>query len=65
MVRIRRRIEICDGCMYLTRNTSSSYYCECDGTDGKLRQAVPIIFVGVCIAGFLVAGITYGVIHLF
>ena len=31
----------------------------------KLRQAVPIIFVGVCIAGFLVAGITYGVIHLF
>ena len=31
----------------------------------KLRQAVPIIFVGVCIAGFLVAGITYGVIHIF
>ena len=31
----------------------------------KLRQAVPIIFVGVCIAGFLVAGITYGVSHIF
>lgn len=31
----------------------------------KLRQAVPIIFVGVCIAGLLVAGITYGVIHIF
>ena len=31
----------------------------------KLRQAVPVIFVGVCIAGFLVAGITFGVIHLF
>ena len=31
----------------------------------KLRQAVPIILVGVCIAGFLVAGITYGVIHIF
>ena len=31
----------------------------------KLRQAVPIIFVGVCIAGVLVTGITYGVIHFF
>ncbi len=30
----------------------------------KLRQAVPIIFVGVCIAGLLVAGITFGVIHI-
>ncbi len=31
----------------------------------KLRQAVPVIFVGVCIAGVLVTGITYGVIHFF
>ena len=34
MVRIRRRADMCEGCMYLTRNTFSSYYCECDGTDG-------------------------------
>ena len=34
MVRIRRRVDMCEGCMYLTRNTSSSYYCECDGTNG-------------------------------
>ena len=29
----------------------------------KLKQAVPIIFVGVCIAGIIVTGITYGVIR--
>ena len=31
----------------------------------KLRQAVPVIFVGVCIAGLIVTAITYGAIHLF
>ena len=31
----------------------------------KLRQAVPVIFVGVCIAGAIVTGLTYGVIHIF
>ena len=29
----------------------------------KMKQAIPIIFVGVCIAGIIVTGITYGVIH--
>ena len=31
----------------------------------KLKQAVPIIFVGVCIAGLIITGITYGAIHIF
>lgn len=31
----------------------------------KLRQAVPVIFVGVCIAGIIMTGITYGAIHIF
>ncbi len=31
----------------------------------KLKQAVPIIFVGVCIAGIIVTLLTYGVIHIF
>ena len=30
----------------------------------KMKQAIPIIFVGVCIAGIIVTGITYGVIRL-
>ena len=29
-----------------------------------LKQAVSIIFVGVCIAGIIVTGLTYGVIHI-
>ena len=29
-----------------------------------MKQAIPIIFVGVCIAGIIVTGITYGVIRL-
>ena len=33
--------------------------------DMKLKQAVPIIFVGVCVAGLIMTGITYGVIHVF
>ena len=31
----------------------------------KLKHAVPVIFVGVCIAGMIVAGVTYGAIHVF
>ena len=31
----------------------------------RLKQAVPIILVGVCIAGLIVTGLTYGVIHVF
>ncbi len=31
----------------------------------RLKQAVPVIFVGVCIAGLIVAGVTYGAIHIF
>ena len=31
----------------------------------KLKQAVPVILVGVCIAGLIVAGVTYGAIHIF
>ncbi len=31
----------------------------------KLRDAVPVILIGVCIAGLLVTAVTYGLIHLF
>ena len=31
----------------------------------ELKKAFPIIFLGVCIAGVLVAGLTLGVIHIF
>ncbi len=31
----------------------------------KLRDALPVIFVGVCIAGAIITGITYGAIHVF
>ena len=31
----------------------------------KLKTAVPIIFVGVCIAGLIMTALTYGVIHIF
>ncbi len=31
----------------------------------KLKEAVPVILVGVIIAGLIVTGITYGVIHIF
>ena len=31
----------------------------------KLKQAVPVILVGVCIAGLIMTGVTYGAIHLF
>lgn len=31
----------------------------------KLKHAVPVIFIGVCIAGMIVAGVTYGAIHVF
>ena len=31
----------------------------------KLKQAVPVIFIGVCIAGLIMTGITYGAIHIF
>ncbi len=30
----------------------------------RLKQAVPVIFIGVCIAAAIVSGITYGVIHI-
>ena len=33
--------------------------------DMKLKQAVPIIFVGVCIAAAIMTAATLGVIHLF
>ena len=31
----------------------------------KLKQAVPVILIGVCIAGLIVTGVTYGAIHVF
>ena len=31
----------------------------------RVRQAVPVIFVGVCIAGLIMSAVTFGVIHLF
>ena len=31
----------------------------------KLRDAIPVILIGVCIAGLIVTAITYGMIHLF
>ena len=33
--------------------------------DMKLKQAVPIIFIGVCIAAAIMTAATLGVIHLF
>lgn len=36
-----------------------------DVLDIRLRTAIPAIFIGVCIAGFIVALLTTGVIHLF
>ncbi|MCR5136422.1 MAG: small multi-drug export protein [Oscillospiraceae bacterium] len=31
----------------------------------ELKKAFPVIVIGVCIAGLLVSGLTYGVIHVF
>ena len=31
----------------------------------RLKQAVPVIFVGVCIAGVIMSAVTLGAIHLF
>ncbi len=31
----------------------------------RLKQAVPVILIGVCIAGLIVTGVTYGAIHVF
>ena len=31
----------------------------------RMKQAVPVIFIGVCIAGLIMTGLTYGVIHVF
>ncbi len=31
----------------------------------KVQKATPVIFVGVCIAAFIMSVLTYGVIHLF
>ena len=33
--------------------------------DLPLRRAVPVIFLGVCIAAMIMTGITFGVIHVF
>ena len=31
----------------------------------RLREAIPAIFIGVCIAAAIMTGITFGVIHIF
>ena len=31
----------------------------------KLKQAIPVVLIGVCIAGLIVTGVTYGAIHVF
>ncbi len=31
----------------------------------RIKQAVPVIFIGVCIAGIIMSAVTFGAIHLF